>query len=72
MNWNCPKCHHKNNITTHCKACNFQGVITKIGDPFSMAHKYNPELIRYSGIDAAATMFVYFESLQYFKEQAND
>lgn len=30
-------------------------------DMFGIEHKYNPELIRYSGIDACATWFVYNE-----------
>ena len=30
-------------------------------DLFGIEHKYNPDLIRYSGIDAMATMFVYNE-----------
>jgi DNA polymerase III epsilon subunit-like protein len=32
-------------------------------DLFGIEHKYNPELIHYSGIDAMATMYVYNEAL---------
>jgi len=40
-------------------------------DLFGIEHKYNPELIKYSGLDAVATMYIYNEVLQHADFKGN-